>query len=57
MKVTMNCKKCNSDLSNEEILSEQAAHNDELVDIIVTCPDCGAVHNAFVEWKFFGLIE
>jgi uncharacterized Zn finger protein len=53
----MNCKKCNEDLSNEEILSEQATHNDELVDIRVICPDCGTVHNTFVDWSNFIVIE
>jgi len=53
----MKCKKCGENLDNEEVLAEVAAHNDELMDIIVKCPSCGIIHNAFVEWTHFTVIE
>lgn len=49
----MNCKKCEADLSNEQILSEQSAHDDEVLDVLVICPECGAKHNAFTNWDDF----
>lgn len=47
----MKCKKCAEDLDNEEVLAEVAAHNEELLDIRINCPECGAMHNAFVSFQ------
>lgn len=54
----MKCKKCHEDLDNEEVLAEVAAHDPELMDIRLTCPECGAMHNAFVSFEqSFQVIE
>lgn len=47
----MNCQTCDIDLTNETVKIEAnlAAHDDNVIDIIVTCENCGTKYNAFVE--------
>lgn len=44
----MNCKKCGDPLDDAKINAAIAAHDDSLIDILVTCNSCGAVLNTFV---------
>lgn len=54
----MKCKKCGEDLDNEEVLAEVAAHDEQLLDIRISCPECGATHNSFVSFEqSFHVIE
>lgn len=53
----MNCKECNEDLSEAEILCEQSLHDRELIDVLITCPECKADHNVFIPFSDFLVIE
>lgn len=45
----MKCQKCDSEMDPEAIRAKEADHDSELIDILIECDNCGAVHNAFVE--------
>lgn len=45
----MQCRKCETELSNDDITATVAVHDDALLDIIVECPECGHVINTFVD--------
>lgn len=47
----MACPKCNAEISRTDISVEPAAHDENLLDIIVTCPECGAKFNEFVDLR------
>jgi RNase P subunit RPR2 len=45
----MKCKKCKAEMTKDDVAVEIAAHDDNLLDIIVTCPECGHQVNDFMD--------
>ncbi|HET8688489.1 MAG TPA: hypothetical protein VFM18_17900 [Methanosarcina sp.] len=47
----MSCPACGIELEDFEweISAEIAAHDPNLIDVIATCPECGAKFNDFVD--------
>lgn len=41
------CPDCGSHALSATL--ETAAHDDSLIDLVVTCTDCGAIHNDFIK--------
>lgn len=50
----MDCRKCNEELSEEDISVDMTDIGEEAVlDIIIKCPECGHKINAFVFESMF----
>ena len=45
----MDCRKCHSKMDIYDVKVEVAAHHENMLDIIITCPKCGLKLNEFVD--------
>ncbi len=45
----MECRKCAAEMTIRDVRVEVAAHDSNLLDIIVTCPECGHKVNDFMD--------
>lgn len=44
----MQCRKCKAEIGDTDIQAVFAAHDINLIDIIIICPECGSKLNYFV---------
>lgn len=44
----MKCRKCSSELDESNIKTSLSEHGEELVDLIIECPECEHMINDFV---------
>jgi DNA-directed RNA polymerase subunit RPC12/RpoP len=45
----MKCRKCGEELTEDDIATVIAEHDEKLLDIIATCPECGHKINNFLD--------
>lgn len=49
----MECRKCQANLTTDDVNLDVAGHDDSLFDIIITCEECGAKYNNFISFDEF----
>lgn len=52
----MKCN-CGNALTEENLTIVTEAHDDEILDLVLTCPACDAMYNTFLKIEDFSLIE
>lgn len=52
----MKCHVCKQEIPEENIRASVAAHDEELLDLVIECEECETVHNAFINFKSFTLV-
>lgn len=45
----MTCRQCEAEMTKEDVSVDLAAHDDEFLDVVITCPRCGHKVNAFMD--------
>jgi len=49
----MKCTKCGHEFNADDLMVAIAAHDDNLFDLVLDCPDCEAEWNTFVSLDDF----